>query len=52
MEIYITRLQQILSFSRRCRRIEMENFFRQPIMVAYNFIISSPPEFSSFLRAW
>ena len=36
MEIYITSLEQILSFSSRFRRFEMKNFLRRPTMVANN----------------
>ena len=36
MEIYITSLQQILSFSSRFRQFEMKNFLRRPTMVADN----------------
>ena len=36
MEIYITCLLQILSFSSRFRRFEMKNFLRWPTMVADN----------------
>ena len=32
MKIYITRLQQILSFSSPFRPFEMKNFLRQPII--------------------
>ena len=43
MEIYITCLLQILSFSSRFRRFEMKNFLQQPTMVAIIYIIISPP---------
>ena len=36
MEIYITSLQQILSFYSRFRRFEMKNFLRRPTMVTDN----------------
>ena len=36
IEIYITCLLQILSFSSRFRQFEMENFLRRPTMVADN----------------
>ena len=42
MEIYITCLLQILSFSSRFRRFEMKNFLQQPTMVAIIYIIISP----------
>ena len=50
MEIYITCLQQILSFSSRCRRFEMENSFRRPIMVGDNIsYLVAPPSQRSFI---
>ena len=53
MEIYITYLLQILSFSSRFRRFEMKHFLRLPVMVADNISwLVVPPEFFSFLRAW
>ena len=45
MEIYITYLLQILCFSSRFRRFEMQNFLRPPTMVAYN----SPPPINFFI---
>ena len=55
METYITCLLQMLSFSSRCRRLEMENLFRRPTIVAYNIsqllIPPLPPECFSFLRS-
>ena len=36
MEIYVTYLLQILSFSSRFRRFEMKKFRRRPTMVADN----------------
>ena len=33
LEIYITCLLQILSFSSRFRRVEMKNFLRRPTMM-------------------
>ena len=36
MEIYITSLSQILSFSSRFAQFEMKNFLRRPTMVAGN----------------
>ena len=36
MEIYMTCILQILSFSSPFRRFEMENFLRRPTMVAHN----------------
>ena len=52
MEIYITCLLQILSFSSRFIRFEIKNFLRQPTMVADNnsWLVASP-EFFSFLLA-
>ena len=45
METYITCLLQMLSFSSRCRRLEMENLFRRPTIVAYNIskLLTPPP---------
>ena len=40
MEIYITYLQQVLSFSSRSRRLEMKNFLSWPTMLANNIFIS------------
>ena len=36
MEIFITSILQILSFSSRFRQFEMENFLRRPTMVTDN----------------
>ena len=44
MEIYITRLLQVLSFSRPFRRFEMKNFLRRPTMVADNISLSVAPQ--------
>ena len=43
METYITCLLQMLSFSSRCRRLEMENLFRRPTIVAHNISQLLPP---------
>ena len=52
IEIYITCLLQILSFSSRFRRFKMKNFLRRPSMVADNITwLIVPSEFFSFLRA-
>ena len=48
MEIYITYLLQILCFSSRFRRFEMQNFLRPPTMVAYNSPPPSPHKFFHF----
>ena len=53
MEIYITCLLQILSFSGRFRKFEMKNFLRLTTMVADNIswlVVSL--EFFSFLQVW
>ena len=53
MEIYITSLLQILSFSSCFRLFEIKNFLRRLSMVADNITqLVAPPEFFSFLRAW
>ena len=48
MEIYITYLLQILSFSSRYRRFEMKNLLRQPTMVADNISRLVAPRQTSF----
>ena len=53
MEIYITYLLKILSFSSPFRRYEMKNFLYRPTMVADHIsYLVAPPEFFSILRAW
>ena len=54
MEIYISYLQQIFSFSSHFRRLEMKNFFCRPTMVADNISLSvaPPADIFSYLQAW
>ena len=56
MEIYVSYLQQILSFPSHFRWLEMKNFLCQPTMVADNISLFVPPPHPrrhfSYLQAW
>ena len=55
MEIYVSYLQQILSFSSHFRWLEMKNFLFQPTMAADNislFVAPPPADIFSYLQAW